>query len=105
MLIVGGRIPLPPTERLAVLLAEPVPASFEDTVPVWLLTVPTVLLVTLMPIWQDAPAANVTFDTFMEVEPDPVPPSVAPQALFGDVPTTERPPVRVSEKAIPLSEV
>lgn len=105
MLMVGGRTPLPPTEREAVLLAEPVPASFEATVPVWLLTVPTVLLVTLMPIWQDVPAASVTLDTFMEVEPDPVPPSVAPQALFGAFPTTERPPVRVSEKAIPDSEV
>ena len=104
MLMVGGRTPLPPTEREAVLLAEPVPASFEDTVLVWLLSVPTVLLVTLMPIWHDAPAASVTFDTFIEVEPDPVPPSVAPQALFGAFHTTERPPVSVSEKAIPDSE-
>src|SRR5580658_1440856 len=105
MLIIGGRVPVPPTTSEAVLLIAPVPPSLEVTFPVWLLYVPAVPAVTCTPVWQDAPAASVTPERLSEVEPAPVPVKVPPQELNGVEPTTVRPPVSVSESAIPVSVV
>src|ERR1700690_1846914 len=105
MLIVGGRIPVPPTTSEAVLLIAPVPPSFEVTFPVWLLYVPAVPAVTCTPVWQDAPAASVTPERLSEVEPAPVPVKVPPQVFVTLDPITVRPPVRASESAIPVSVV
>src|SRR5271156_3064992 len=105
MLIVGGRIPVPPTTSEAVLLIAPLSLSFEVTFPVWLLYVPAVPAVTWTPVWHDAPAASVTPERLSEVEPAPVPVKVPPQVFVAPDPTTVRPPVRLSENAIPVSVV
>src|SRR5271155_3752006 len=103
MLIVGGRIPVPPTTSEAVLLIAPVPPSFEVTFPVWLLYVPAVTAVTWTTVWQDAPATRGKPERLSELEPAPVPVKVPPQVFVTPDPTTVRPPVRLSENAIPVS--
>src|SRR5437016_9859361 len=102
LLMVGGAT----TVRLAVLLAEPVPPLVELTAPVVFDLLPACVPVTFTTTVQVSPGVAMLPPDRLIVVVLAVAVTAPPQVLLTPgVPATCRPPVNVSEKAIPFSAV